>query len=77
VLHEALERFPAYTDLVFELALCTIATGEREEAERLLEQCLELGDSPAGLASTVGADSYLAGALLTRLRQGLATARAS
>ncbi len=69
VLEHALERLPGYTDLVFELAACAIEIGDRREAERLLERCLELGDAPAGLASTVGAGSRLAHELLTRLRQ--------
>jgi glycosyltransferase involved in cell wall biosynthesis len=69
VLEHALERLPAYTDLVFELAQCAIETGDLGKAERLLERCLELGDAPAGLVSTVGAGSRLAREQLTRLRQ--------
>ena len=69
VLEQALDRLPSYTDLVFELALCSIAAGEQEEAERLFERCIALGDAPPAFASTVGAGSHLALAMLERLRQ--------
>jgi tetratricopeptide (TPR) repeat protein len=69
VLEQALERLPGYTDLVFELAQCAIDLADLDEAERLLERCLELGDAPAGLASTIGAGSRIARAELARLRR--------
>jgi tetratricopeptide (TPR) repeat protein len=69
VLEQALDRLPAYTDLMYELALCSIAAGDRNDAERLLERCIELGEAPPEFASTIGAGSHLASATLTQLRQ--------
>jgi GT2 family glycosyltransferase/tetratricopeptide (TPR) repeat protein len=68
LLRVALERLPEYTDLLFELAGCAVAAGDRAEAERLLERCLEQGDAPARFPATVGAGSHLAGALLAQVR---------
>ena len=76
VLEQALVRLPGYTDLIFESALCAIAAGDRDEAESLLERCLELGDSPAGFASTIGAGTFLAAELLAQIRQQRGRARA-
>jgi tetratricopeptide (TPR) repeat protein len=64
----ALERLPDYTDLVYELAACAVAAGDRAEAERLLKRCLELGDAPLPYAGTVGAGTHLARAFLEALR---------
>jgi tetratricopeptide (TPR) repeat protein len=64
----ALDRFPDYTDLVYELAACAADAGDPVEAEALLEICLALGDAPPTYASTVGAGSHLAAASLADLR---------
>jgi tetratricopeptide (TPR) repeat protein len=66
----ALERLPDYTDLWFELAACATAAGDRAEAERLLERCLELGDAPLRYPATIGAGSRLARARLDEVRGG-------
>ncbi|HVW18238.1 MAG TPA: glycosyltransferase [Solirubrobacteraceae bacterium] len=75
LLRLALERYPDYTDLVYELAACAAAAGERKEAEALLEICLALGDAPPTYASTVGAGSHLAEAFLADLRRQAARTR--
>jgi tetratricopeptide (TPR) repeat protein len=54
-----LERFPGFTDLVFEQALAAIALGEHERAVELCERCIEMGDAPRPYTATVGAGSYL------------------
>jgi glycosyltransferase involved in cell wall biosynthesis len=69
---EGLRRFPGFTDLVMEQAQCALADGDREQAARLLERCLEMGDAPSTYSATVGAGTYLAAAALAdlRLREG-------
>jgi tetratricopeptide (TPR) repeat protein len=62
-----LEAYPAFTDLVFELALCARAAGENAEAEAIASRCLELGDAPARLAPTVGSGTFLALCLLAEI----------
>jgi tetratricopeptide (TPR) repeat protein len=69
LLRLALDRYPDYTDLVFELAACAADAGDRAEAEALLEICLALGDAPPTYAATVGAGSHLAEAALAGVRR--------
>jgi tetratricopeptide (TPR) repeat protein len=57
---EVLDLFPGFTDVVLELAISTHAAGDAAEAERLLRQCLEMGDAPSSYSAAVGAGSYLA-----------------
>ncbi|HEV2062888.1 MAG TPA: glycosyltransferase family 2 protein, partial [Solirubrobacteraceae bacterium] len=64
---EALERFPGFTDVVFEQALAARETGEVARAEALLHRCLELGDAPTHYSGAVGAGSYLARLALAEL----------
>jgi tetratricopeptide (TPR) repeat protein len=64
---EGLAAYPAFTDLVFELALCARAAGDPAEAEAIATRCLELGDAPARLAPTVGCGSFLARCLLAEI----------
>lgn len=64
----ALDRFPDYTDLVYELAACAAAAGDRAEAAALLEVCLALGDAPPAYAGTAGAGSHLAAGFLSDLQ---------
>src|SRR4051812_30067855 len=55
-----LEVFPGFTDLVFHQANVAKERGDRDEARRLFERCLEMGDAPAKYSATVGCGSYLA-----------------
>ncbi len=57
---EVLDMYPGYTDIVLELAICTHASGDAREAERLLRQCLEMGDAPSSYSAVIGAGTYLA-----------------
>ena len=60
---------PDHTDLHFELALCARADGDLDEAERLAQHCLALGDAPAKYASVAGSGTYLARCLLGELAE--------
>lgn len=66
---EALELYPDHTDIVGELALCARQDGDTDEAARLAERLLELGDAPASYSATVGSGTFLALMLLGELRQ--------
>ena len=66
---EALELYPDHTDVVGELALCARQDGDIDEAARLAERLLELGDAPAAYSATVGSGTFLALMLLGELRQ--------
>jgi tetratricopeptide (TPR) repeat protein len=55
-----LEVFPGFTDLVFHQASVARERGDLDEARRLFERCLEMGDAPARYSATVGCGSYLA-----------------
>ncbi|HEX5851878.1 MAG TPA: glycosyltransferase, partial [Solirubrobacteraceae bacterium] len=57
---EGLERFPGFTDLVFEQALASAALGRLDGAIELLERCIEMGDAPPRYAATAGCGSHLA-----------------
>lgn len=67
LLAQAIARFPDYTDLTYELALCATADGRPADAARLLRRCLALGDAPAPYLATAGAGSHLARAQLDNL----------
>jgi tetratricopeptide (TPR) repeat protein len=68
-IEEGLAAFPNHTDLVLEHASCAWNRGDLDEAERLAQRCLELGDAPADYIATVGAGTYLALHLLAELRR--------
>jgi glycosyltransferase involved in cell wall biosynthesis/Flp pilus assembly protein TadD len=65
---EGLERFPDFTDLVFEQALALAALGETELAIEHHERCIEMGDAP-GYTSRVGCGTYLPRIHLAELRR--------
>jgi tetratricopeptide (TPR) repeat protein len=69
---QALERFPGFTDLVFEQGAAALALGETERACQLWERCIEMGDAPRRFTATVGCGSYLPRISLgeVRLAQG-------
>ena len=54
-----LEMFPGFTDLVFEAAHAYVAEGNLNDAARLFERCLEMGDAPSKYSSTVGCGTFL------------------
>jgi tetratricopeptide (TPR) repeat protein len=56
---DGLERFPGFTDLVFEQALAAIALGEHDRAVECCERCIEMGDAPRSYTATLGTGSYL------------------
>jgi tetratricopeptide (TPR) repeat protein len=66
---EGLERFPGFTDLVLEQALCAIALGEGDHAIELCERCIEMGDAPRRYTATVGSGTYLPRLYLADLRR--------
>lgn len=77
---EGLALFPELTDLVLAQARIAQALGEVDEALRLYERCIEMGDAPAGHAASVGAGTYLPRLALAELHLQLgnpAAARAA
>ncbi len=65
---EALAFYPEHTELVLQAALCARDEGDLDEAARLAERCLEMGDAPAKYSATVGAGTYLARCMLAEVR---------
>ena len=57
---QGLERFPGFTDLVLEQALCEMALENPARARELLERCIAMGDARGGYTATVGSGSYIA-----------------
>ena len=64
----ALERFPSFTDLVYEQGLVRRSQERYDEAIALFERCLAMGDAPAGYTSTVGTGTFLPTIALAELR---------
>jgi glycosyltransferase involved in cell wall biosynthesis len=64
---ELLTVWPRFTDLYFERGLCARERGDRDEARRLFEHCLKMGDAPARFAGMSGRGSILALAALAAL----------
>ncbi len=67
---EALAFYPEHTELVLQAALCARDEGDLDEAARLAERCLAMGDAPAKYSATVGAGTYLARCMLAEVRTG-------
>jgi tetratricopeptide (TPR) repeat protein len=61
---DVLEVFPGFTDVVYEQAMAALTDGDHDEAVRLLERCLEMGDAPSIYSATVGSGTFLARGLL-------------
>ena len=53
-----LQRFPGFTDLVFERALLARERGDTGTALELWQTCLQMGDAPARYAGTVGQGGF-------------------
>jgi len=56
---QALETFPAFTDMVFAQGLAALACGREDDAISYWRRCIELGDAPSRFGASVGAGSYL------------------
>ena len=54
-----LERFPGFTDLVFDQALASLALGREDDAIGYWERCIEMGDAPPRFGAAVGGGTYL------------------
>jgi len=65
---EALVRYPDHTELVLQAGLCAKDDGDLDEAARLAERCLEMGEAPTRYSGTVGCGTYLATCLLAQVR---------
>ncbi|MFN8224889.1 MAG: glycosyltransferase [Gaiellales bacterium] len=65
---EGLETYPLHTDLVLESAICAKDLGYLDEAARLAEEALKLGDGPARYAAQVGCGTFLALEFLATVR---------
>jgi tetratricopeptide (TPR) repeat protein len=55
----ALERFPAFTDMVYSQALAALALGREDDAISYWQKCIEMGDAPAYLGASVGGGTFL------------------
>ncbi len=56
---EALERFPAFTDMVFAQGLAALALSREDAAIGYWQRCIEMGDAPARFGASVGGGTYL------------------
>jgi len=56
---EALTRFPGFTDMVFDLALASLALNREDDAISHWKRCIEMGDAPARFGGSLGAGTYL------------------
>jgi len=56
---EGLARFPGFTDLVFDLALASLALSREDDAIGYWQRCIEMGDAPARFGGSLGAGTYL------------------
>lgn len=65
---EALERFPGFTDLVFEQAAAAQALGRTDDAIAYFERCIAMGDAPSRYTATVGMGTYLPTISLAEIR---------
>ncbi len=56
---DGLERFPGFTDLVFEQASASLALGREADAIAHFRLCIEMGDARAAYTATLGCGTYL------------------
>ncbi len=56
---EGLQRFPGFTDLVYEQGAACLALGLDADATAHFERCIAMGDAPAGYTALVGCGTYL------------------
>jgi tetratricopeptide (TPR) repeat protein len=67
---KGLERFPGFTDLILEQALCEMALENPARARELLERCIAMGDALGGYTATIGSGSYIPMVHLAELERG-------
>jgi tetratricopeptide (TPR) repeat protein len=65
---QGLERFPGFTDLVFEQGTAALALGRESEAIAYFERCIEMGDAPSRYTAILGCGTYLPKLTLAELR---------
>jgi tetratricopeptide (TPR) repeat protein len=56
---DGLERFPGFTDLVYEQGAAYLDLRRREDAFERFERCIAMGDAPARYTALVGCGTYL------------------
>jgi tetratricopeptide (TPR) repeat protein len=56
---EGLERFPGFTDLVFEQAAASLTLKRERDAVAYFERCIAMGDASAKYTALVGCGTYL------------------
>src|SRR5581483_2731895 len=66
---EGLAIFPGFTDLVMEQAHWAREQGDLDEAARLIQQCLRMGDAPSRYSAQLGTGSYIALGALAEIRR--------
>ncbi len=54
-----LERFPGFTDLVYEQGMACLALERADAAEAHMRRAMEMGDAPARYTATVGAGTFM------------------
>ena len=54
-----LERFPGFTDLVYEQGLTAVALGRVDDAIEYLKEAIAMGDAPSKYTATIGAGTFL------------------
>jgi tetratricopeptide (TPR) repeat protein len=57
--NRALDKFPAFTDMVFAQALAALACSRQDDAISYWQRCIEMGDAPSRFGASVGGGTYL------------------
>jgi glycosyltransferase involved in cell wall biosynthesis len=57
--NQALDKFPAFTDMVFAQALAALALNREDDAIFYWQRCIEMGDAPSRFGASVGGGTYL------------------
>jgi tetratricopeptide (TPR) repeat protein len=64
---QGLERFPGFTDLVYEQGITAIAMNRIEDAIGYLRRAIEMGDAPSKYTAMIGAGTFLPRAALATI----------
>ena len=54
-----LQRFPGFTDLVYEQGMASVGLDRPDQAATYLERAIEMGDAPSKYTATVGAGTFM------------------
>ncbi|MGC9221306.1 MAG: glycosyltransferase [Solirubrobacteraceae bacterium] len=54
-----LERFPGFTDLVYEQAMASLSLDRQEDAVAYLQQAIRMGDAPSKYTALLGAGTFM------------------